>query len=168
MPRRRKPKSKRKQDAIRHNCGIAAWRRAASEYLRKGKFIHLPKKGTEEHARMKARQKELIPVVQKEIDEMIAKEKEVERSRKLENAKRMEIEIAIIKKRKLHEQAEKKPQLETNYDTDSKLDKESNITTDVTMDTEEELVSSDTDDEPATLMEVSCDSDDGMEIDDWI
>jgi hypothetical protein len=100
MPRRRKAKSKRKQDAIRHNCGIAAWRQAASEYLRKGKFIHLPKKGTEEHAIMKRRQKELMPIVQKEIDELILKEKEEEKKRKLSNASKRQAEVEWLRKKR--------------------------------------------------------------------
>jgi hypothetical protein len=60
-------KSKHKQDAIRRNCGIAAWRLAAAEYLRKGSFVHLPKKGTSEHATMRRRQMELLPFVTKQI-----------------------------------------------------------------------------------------------------
>lgn len=105
MPRRRKPKSKRKQDAIRHNCGIAAWRRAAAEYLRRGRFVHLPKKGTPEHTAMKQRQKELMPIVQKEIDIMIQKEREEERQRKHANARRRELEIAELARRREEKRA---------------------------------------------------------------
>jgi hypothetical protein len=66
---KRRSKSKHKQSAIRNNCGIAAWRLAAAEHLRKGKFIHLPKRGTPEHAAMRARQQELLPVVRAQIEE---------------------------------------------------------------------------------------------------
>ena len=70
----RSGKSRHKQNSIRQNFGIAAWRRAAAEYLKKGQFIHLPKRGTPEHVAMRLRQKELIPVVRREIEAQLAKE----------------------------------------------------------------------------------------------
>jgi hypothetical protein len=70
MPQpKQRQKSKQKQQAIRRNAGIAAWRMAAAEYLRKGNFMHLPKRGTPEHAAMRARQAELVPVVRKQIED---------------------------------------------------------------------------------------------------
>lgn len=60
-------KSKRKQDAIKNNAGIVAWRMAAAEYLRRGSFVHLPKRGTDEHLLMKERQRELIPIARQQI-----------------------------------------------------------------------------------------------------
>lgn len=73
---KRRSKSRHKQSAIRHNCGIAAWRLAAAEHLKKGKFVHLPKRGTPEHAAMRIRQRELLPAVRAQIqrDEKIALE----------------------------------------------------------------------------------------------
>jgi hypothetical protein len=65
----RQPKSKQKQQAIRRNAGIAAWRMAAAEYLRKGNFTHLPKRDTPEHAAMRDRQAQLLPIVRKQIEE---------------------------------------------------------------------------------------------------
>jgi hypothetical protein len=121
MPRRKRPKSKRKQDAIRHNAGIAAWRRAAAEYLQKGTFMHLPKKGTAEHAAMKVRQKQLLPEVQTEIDMLIIKENEEERQRKkLNKIKRVaateRFKLRQERKNKKEEEEKKAEDAATEFD----------------------------------------------------
>jgi hypothetical protein len=96
MPRKKKVKSKRKQDAIRHNAGIAAWRKAAAEYLRTGTFVHLPRKGTQEHEKMLKRQAALLPVVKIEIAAMIKREKEVDCQRRKATAAKHQREIARL------------------------------------------------------------------------
>jgi hypothetical protein len=97
MPRKKKVKSKRKQDAIRHNAGIAAWRKAAAEYLRTGRFVHLPRKGSPEHEKMLKRQADLLPLVKIEIAAMIKREKEEDRQRRQANAAKHQREIARLK-----------------------------------------------------------------------
>jgi hypothetical protein len=96
MPRKKKVKSKRKQDAIRHNAGIAAWRKAAAEYLRTGSFVHLPRKGSKEHEKMLQRQAALLPVVKIEIAEMIKREREEDCQRRKVTAAKRQREIARL------------------------------------------------------------------------
>jgi len=144
MPRHRKTKSKRKQDAIRHNVGIAAWRRAAAEYLRKGKFQHLPKKGTTEHAEMRARQQALIPILQLEIDVLVATEKKVEQARKQANTLKRKREVAYLRLVKEKEETQLQIVDTTNTNAiDNTVDKTEES------DTDSEYISSDTDNEPA-------------------
>jgi hypothetical protein len=88
MPRQ--PKSKQKQQAIRRNAGIAAWRMAAAEYLRKGNFMHLPKRGTPEHAAMRDRQMQLIPFVRKQIDDEVRIEAAKQRAERIARNKRIQ------------------------------------------------------------------------------
>jgi hypothetical protein len=145
MPRRRKTKSKRKQTAILHNCGIAAWRRAAAEYLRRGRFIHLPKKGTEEHAAMKARQKELMPVVQKEIDLLIINEKLEEKLRKKMHNRKRQKEIARLSNERTlkREAARLNGTLSDCSDTDTDLDMGEHIPSPDYDDADDDIVTED-------------------------
>jgi hypothetical protein len=137
MPRKKRPKSKRKQDAIKRNTGIAAWRRAAAEYLLKGKFIHLPKVGTPEHAKMVKRQQQLIPVVKKEIDKIIADEMEEKRKARILNQQKRIKEVARHKRRKERNRIQLLKELPIKK---NKTEIESD---------EEDVVTDDTDDEKA-------------------
>lgn len=62
MPRTKKPKNEKKQNAMSQNTAIQAWREAAKAlgYLSPGKFAAIPLKGTPEHAAIKAKQQEII------------------------------------------------------------------------------------------------------------
>lgn len=157
MPRKKKTKSKRKQDAIRHNCGIAAWRMAAAEYLRKGKFIHLPKKGTPEHAEMKVRQKELMPVVQQQIDEMIKVEKQEELVRKKAHNAKRDKEIRRVQRRKAKEAKQKDVK---GVDKLDGYDDDDNADVDITDVDMTDVVSSDTDGESAEVILIGDDKSD--------
>lgn len=176
MPRIRKTKSKRKQDAIRHNVGIAAWRRAAAEYLRKGKFQHLPKKGTPEHATMRKRQQELIPLVQKEIDAMIKVEQKEARERKQANAVKRRREVARLHHLKAKAEARRAEEEDKSDEEEAKedFDSDASSTSDSTSDTMSTDYSSSVDIDADTDMEVISDDTDGeaaeavYEEDDWV
>ena len=105
-------KSQRKQDAIKNNAGIVAWRMAAKEYLRRGSFIHLPKRGTPEHLLMKRRQRELIPIARQQI-----------RKRQEDELKVIRIARAIrIQKRRETMRTVTPPPLTPEIDTEDEFD----------------------------------------------
>lgn len=121
MPRRKRQKSQKKQQAIRRNVGIAAWRRAAAEYLRKGKFVHLPKKGTKEHTEMKLRQKELMPVLQAEINELVKKEQAESKRRKLAQRRRRKRKIEQMRQEAAEKEAAGEKKKAEEVDSDEEM-----------------------------------------------
>jgi hypothetical protein len=170
MPRRRKPKSKRKQDAIRHNCGIAAWRRAAAEYLTKGAFVHLPMRGTPAHAAMKKRQKELIPIVNKEIAIMIEEEKKEEKKKKMINAQKRRDEVEWLAKKKSKENLDVRLAITPQDVTDINFNLQSKIQCKL-QETEDELSSGMeevSDDQSQTDSDTEEDNSMGGYNDDWV
>jgi hypothetical protein len=62
MPRAKKIKSVAKQNALKHNAAIVAWRQAAKQlgYLVAGSFRPIPFRGTPEHEEIKKLQKTIV------------------------------------------------------------------------------------------------------------